>query len=96
MFILPNENPTCSCKFYFDCGLPCVHMLAVASKYKMDWCAWIHDRYDPSKYQFLFQTIDVYPDFDQIIKLNNDIPQGIQTLKTRQKRIPTPGDVVPS
>lgn len=87
----PLEKPVCNCRFYQDCGMPCVHLLAVAIKNKIDWCIWIHPRYYPSKYIFHFQSLS-FPDFDQIIKTNDDVPEGVKSLKQRQKRIQTPGD----
>ena len=95
VFINNNEIPSCSCKFFFDCGMPCVHMLAVACKYNFDWCSWIHPRFFPAKYKNVFQNNLIYPDFDQIISTNKDVPVIIKSLKRRQKRIPTPGDVPP-
>ncbi|KAK8900382.1 hypothetical protein M9Y10_002709 [Tritrichomonas musculus] len=75
--------------------MPCVHMLAVACKYNFDWCSWIHPRFFPAKYKNVFQNNLIYPDFDQIISTNKDVPVIIKSLKRRQKRIPTPGDVPP-
>ncbi len=96
VIIIPNETPTCKCRFFEDCGMPCIHMLAVAIKFKMDWGEWIHPRYFISNYKLHFQNNIQYPDFDRIIQTNNDKPEKVGSLKQRNKRIPTPGEAPPS
>ena len=54
---IPGKSPTCTCKFYDDCGMPCIHLLAVACRYKMNWVEWIHCRYFCSKYKKNFMKI---------------------------------------
>lgn len=91
--ILPGENPDCTCKFYSDCGFPCVHILAVARKFKIDWCPWIHQRYFPLKYRSMFGEHYKYIDFNQIVSRGNDKPINIQSLKQKQTRIKHPAEV---
>lgn len=93
VMIIPNQKPSCSCKFYNDSGMPCVHLLAVACKYNMDWCSWVHPRYFTSEYKALFQNNLNYPDFKQIIQTNNDQPVNKGSLKQKTTRIKTPGEV---
>lgn len=91
--ICSSEKPTCTCMFFNDTGMPCVHMLSVACHFNINWSCWIHARYFVSGYRYLFQQDLLYPDFDQIIKTNDDVPVGISSLKQKQRRIPTPGDI---
>lgn len=35
---IPNQQPDCTCKLYADCGMPCMHILAVACRLNLDWC----------------------------------------------------------
>lgn len=90
--ICPHEKPSCSCKFYHDCGMPCIHLLAVAIKFNLNWSDWIHPRYFVFNYRLHFKDCLNYPDFDQVIKTNDDVPVGITSLKQKQKRIKTPGE----
>lgn len=92
VMIQNNELPTCTCKFFHDCGMPCSHILAVACKYNMNWTNWVHPRYFTSNYRLHFENVE-YPDFDCIFKVNDDGPRKAYSLKQRQKRIATPGDV---
>ena len=55
--IIPGENPNCTCKFYSDCGLPCVHMLIEGQNNKIDWCPWIHQCYFPIKLDQCLENI---------------------------------------
>ena len=94
VIILPSETPQCPCRFYNDCGMPCVHILAVSLKLKLDWSIWIHPRYFVSNYQFHFHNLK-YPDFDKLTMTDNDCPAVVTSLKKRQSRIETPGNITP-
>ena len=93
VMIIPGQKPSCSCKFFEDCGMPCVHLIAVAVKYNLDWCAWVHPRYFTSEYKSLFQNNLNYPDFKQVVQTNKDKPVNIGSLKQKTKRIRNPGEV---
>lgn len=93
VIICPFEEPNCSCKFHHDCGMVCVHLLAVASKFKIDWSRWIHPRYFVSSYRLRSQNVISYPDFNSIVQTNDDIPTIIASLKQRQNRIGSYGDI---
>ena len=92
VIILNSEKPQCTCRFYYDCGMPCVHLLAVALKLEIDWGLWIHPRYIVSNYRFLFHHLE-YPDFNKAIINTNDRPAIIDSMKKSQKRIETPGNI---
>ena len=84
-------KPSCSCRFFEDCGMPCVHILAAAIQSNIDWSDWVHPRFYTSLYKKHFENL-IYPNFDGIIKTTNDLPRNCSSLKQRQKRIPTPGE----
>lgn len=93
VIVNPKEDPKCTCMFHNDCGMPCVHMLAVALKFNFDWSSWIHPRYFVSNYKTLFLNNLPYPDFTRIIKTNDDNPVIRASLLQRQKRIESSGEV---
>lgn len=93
VIICPDEAPICLCKFYHDTGMVCIHLLAVACQFKIDWSKWIHPRYFVSYYKSIFQHHIIYPNFDGIVQMNNDIPIGVTSLKQQRNRIDQFGNI---
>lgn len=71
----------------------CIHLLAVACQFKIDWSKWIHPRYFVSYYKSIFQHHIIYPNFDGIVQMNNDIPIGVTSLKQQRNRIDQFGNI---
>lgn len=89
--LLPEQQPECTCNFYADCGMPCVHILAFACHYKLDWCQCVHQRLFPVKYRALFGEHYHYIDFNQMVPYNGK-PLVALSLKQRQKRYKDPAE----
>lgn len=85
-----NDRPTCSCQFYYDCGMPCIHIIAYAIVMKIDWTQWIHPRFIIETYRQVFHDLR-YPYFP-IVKTSDDIPVTLASLRQRQTRIPNPAE----
>lgn len=96
VIICPDEVPICLCKFYHDTGMVCIHLLAVACQFNIDWSKWIHPRYFVSNYKAIFQNQIIYPNFDGIVQINNDIPTGITSLNQQTNRIDSFGNTTSS
>lgn len=90
--MLPGQQPDCTCRFYADCGMPCVHILAVAFRLNLDWCQWVHPRFFPLKYNAIFGKEYKYIDFNQIVPKGNGKPLKMISLKQRQKRYKHPAE----
>lgn len=85
-----NGYPSCSCGFFEDCGMPCIHIIAYAIVNQIDWTGWIHPRFIIETYRRVFHDLK-YPHFF-IVKTNDDIPVTIASLQQRQTRIPNPAE----
>lgn len=96
VIICPDEAPICLCKFYHDTGMVCIHLLAVACQFNIDWSKWIHPRYFVSSYKSIFQNHIIYPNFDGIVQINNDIPTGVTSLNQQRNRIDPFGNTTSS
>lgn len=90
---IPRKRPSCTCMFYEDCGMPCIHLLAVACRYQMNWVDWIHCRYFCSKYKNKFYENYEPADFHRIVSKGMVIPVNVRSLKQRQNRFTYPGEV---
>lgn len=82
-----HEQPTCDCLHFHDCGLPCVHQIAVANRLGIKCDDWIHPHYTIKPYKKIFNQIR-RPTIAFAMKTINDLPH---TVKTQQISTKPPG-----